>query len=132
MTDDRIHTIRIDAPPERAWAALTEPDLVRRYYFDTALRTTWVVGSPVELVADDGTVAITGVLLAYDPPRSYSHTFIALWGDAPDDQGTLTWTVEPDGDGCRVTQVHSGGSGQETDDGSRELLAALKELLEAA
>lgn len=128
---DRVLSIRIEASPAAAWAALTDPEILRRWYFDTAVRTTWEVGSPIEFVGDDGEVAITGVVLAYDPPRSYSHTFVATWGPEPDDQGSLTWTVEPDGDGCRVTQVHAGGHGEETADGSRQLLDALQALLES-
>lgn len=132
MTADRIYTVTIAASPEAAWAALMEPDRVRHWYFDTAVRTTWEEGSIIDYVGDDGEVAMTGVVTSFDPPRSFAHTFIAVWSGEPDDQGTLTWTVEPDEAGVRVTLVHSGGSGVETADGSRDLVAALKQYLEAA
>ena len=132
MTADRVYQLQIAATPEAAWAALTEPDQVRRYYFDTAVRTTWEVGSTIEYVEDDGSVAITGIVTTFDPPHSFGHTFIATWSEAPDDQGTLTWTIEPDGDGVLVTLVHSGGSGAETAEGSQQLINDFKGYLESA
>lgn len=131
MTADRVYRVRIAATPEAAWRAITDPETVRRYYFDTAIRTDWVVGHDVEFVGDDGVVHIRGELLSYDPPRSYAHRFIAYWGQNPENQGVLTWAVEPDGEGCAVTLVHSGGTGRETAEGSRHLVEALKELLES-
>ena len=130
MTADRLYQVKVAATPEAAWAALTEPDQVRHYYFDTSVRTTWQVGSPIDFVSDDGEVAMTGVVTSFDPPRSFAHTFIATWSGTPDDQGTLTWTIEPDGEGVTVTLLHTGGSGAETADGSQELIDGLKAYLE--
>jgi len=132
VTADRIYQVTIAATPEETWAALTDPDRVRNYYFDTAVRTTWEVGSPIDYVGDDGEVAMTGVVTSYDPPRSFAHTFIATWSETPDDQGSLTWTVEPHDEGTVVTLVHAGGSGAETADGSQELVDGLKAYLEGA
>jgi uncharacterized protein YndB with AHSA1/START domain len=132
MTADRVYQVRISASPEATWAALTEPEQVRNYYFDTAVRTTWEVGSPIDYVGDDGEVAMTGAVVSFEPPRSFSHTFIAVWSGEPDDQGTLTWTIEPEDAGVLVTLVHSGGSGAETADGSQELVDGLKRFLEGS
>ena len=132
MTADRLYQVSIAATPEETWAALTDPDRVRNYYFDTAVRTTWEVGAVIDYIDDDGDVAMTGVVLAFDPPRSFAHTFIATWSGSPDDQGSLTWTVEPDGEGVLVTLVHAGGSGEETAGGSKELIEGLKGYLEMA
>lgn len=134
MTDDstRIFRVQVNAPPDAAWAALTEPDRTRAWYYGTAARTSWEVGSALDYVDDDGTVQIRGRVLAFDPPRSFSHTFVATWDGEDDDQGTLTWTVEPDGDGCTITLLHVGGHGEETATGSQYLLGAVKEYLETA
>ena len=130
MTTDRIYQVKIAATPEATWAALVEPDRVRHYYFDTAVRTTWELGAVIDYIGDDGEVAMTGVVTSFDPPRSFAHTFIATWSETPDDQGTLTWTVEPDGEGTLVTLLHAGGTGAETADGSQELVDGLKRYLE--
>ena len=130
MTTDRLYQVKVAATPAAAWAALTEPERVRHYYFDTTPRTTWEVGALIDFVSDDGDVAMTGVVTSFDPPRSFSHTFIAMWSGTPDDQGTLTWTIEPDGEDVTVTLLHTGGSGAETADGSQELIDGLKAYLE--
>ena len=131
MTTDRVYRVHIAATPEAAWAALTEPERVRQYYFDTAVRTTWEVGTVIDYVDADGTVAMTGVVTSFDPPRSFAHTFVATWSETPDDQGTLTWSIEPEEGGVVVTLVHAGGSGEETADGSQELVEGLKQYLES-
>ena len=135
MTDDRIYEVEVSATPDAAWKALTDPDTVRKYYFDTAPRTTWEIGSPIEFVDDDGDAQIVGEVLEFEPPVRLAHTFIATWYGERDDQGSLHWEVTPTDDGCRITLIHRGAKaetreGSETADGSRHLIDALKELLE--
>ena len=137
MTDDRIYEVTVAAPAAQAWDALTDPDTVRRYYFDTAPRTTWEVGSPIEFVDDDGAPQIVGEVLEYEPPVRLAHTFVATWYGEPDDQGSLHWEITPTDEGCRITLIHRGAKaetreGSETAEGSRHLIGALKELLEQA
>ena len=137
MTDDRIYEVTVSASAEDVWKALTDPQTVRRYYFDTAPRTTWEVGSPIEFVDDDGDAQIVGEVLEFEPPTRLAHTFIATWYGERDDQGSLHWEVSPTDDGCRITLIHRGAKaetreGSETADGSRQIIEALKELLEAA
>ena len=109
---------------------------MRRYYFDTAPRTTWVVGSPIEFVDDAGEPQIIGEVLEFEPPTRLAHTFIATWYGEHDDQGSLHWEIAPTANGCRITLIHRGAraetrEGSETADGSRHLIDSLKELLEA-
>ncbi|MDM4762574.1 SRPBCC domain-containing protein [Galbitalea sp. SE-J8] len=102
MTENRVFRVRIAASPELTWAAITSPARTKRWYFDSEIRTTWEVGSPVDYVRGDA-LQITG----------------------------RTWEVEPDGDGCTVTLLHTGAYGQETADGSQHIVDALKAYLEA-
>ncbi len=137
MTDDRIYEVEVAASPGAAWSALTDPETVRRYYFDTAPRTTWEIGAPIEFLDADGEPQIVGEVLEFDPPRRLAHTFIATWYGAHDDQGSLHWEVAPTDTGCRITLIHRGAQagtreGAETADGSRHLIESLKELLETA
>lgn len=135
MTDDRIYEVEVAAAPLKVWEALTEPSTVRRYYYGTAPRTTWEIGSPIVFVDDDGEVQIEGVVLEFAPPRRLAHTFIATWYGGRDDQGSLHWEVTPSGAGSRVTLIHRGAQaatreGSETADGSRHIVDALKALLD--
>lgn len=136
MTADRVYEVEVTATPEAAWAALTDPATVRRYYYGTTPRTTWEVGSPIDFVDDDGDVQLTGTILEFDPPRRLAHTFIATWYGGRDDQGSLHWEVAPSAAGARITLVHRGAraetrEGAETSDGSRQLIHALRDLLGA-
>lgn len=48
MTNQTIKVgVEIAAPPERVWGALTDPEIVRQYFFGTRLETTWQPGSPI-------------------------------------------------------------------------------------
>jgi len=37
----------IDAPPERVWAALTDPEQIKEYMFGSEVVTDWAKGSPI-------------------------------------------------------------------------------------
>jgi uncharacterized protein YndB with AHSA1/START domain len=135
MTDDRVYEVDVTTTPERAWAALTDPDTVRRYYFGTAPRTNWELGSRIEFVDDAGDVQIVGEVLEFDPPIRLAHTFVATWYGGEDDQGSLHWEIMATTNGCRITLIHRGAradtrEGSETADGSRQIIEALKALLE--
>lgn len=138
MTEpDRVFTIDVAATPEAAWNALTEPATVRRYYFGTSPRTTWEIGATIDFVNDDGDVQLTGVILEFEPPRRLAHTFIATWYGTRDDQGSLHWEIEPTSSGSRITLIHRGArvesrEGDETFDGSRQVIEALRDVLDAA
>jgi len=86
MTADRVYEVEVTATPEAAWAALTDPATVRRYYYGTSPRTTWEVGSVIDFVDDDGAVQLTGTILEFEPPRRLAHTFIATWYGGRDDR----------------------------------------------
>jgi uncharacterized protein YndB with AHSA1/START domain len=138
MTEpDRVLQVEVTAPPAAAWAALTDPATVRRYYFETTPRTTWQIGAPIDFVDDDGETQLTGIVLEFDPPRRLAHTFIATWYGERDDQGSLHWEIEATDAGSRITLVHRGAraatrEGFETLDGSRHLIEAVRDLLGAA
>ena len=42
----RVET-RIDAPPDKVWAALTDKEKLRSFFFGSDIETDWRVGSPI-------------------------------------------------------------------------------------
>lgn len=40
-------TIRIHAPRDKVWEAITRPEIVKRYFFDADLKADWRVGGEV-------------------------------------------------------------------------------------
>jgi uncharacterized protein YndB with AHSA1/START domain len=37
----------IDAPPDKVWRALTDPELIKKYMFGSEVKTDWQPGSPI-------------------------------------------------------------------------------------
>jgi len=93
------NTIRIKAPMDSVWAALTEPEWTKKYMFNCAVDSDWKVGSPVlwkmehegkEIIPVKGHVEeiVPGRLLKYsvidpnigipDIPENYLHVTYAL------------------------------------------------------
>jgi uncharacterized protein YndB with AHSA1/START domain len=99
-------TIAIDAPRERVWAVLTDPDAAKEFMFGTELETDWSVGGPIRWrgVWKGKPYEDHGEILELEPGRRLVNThFSPLSGDedAPENYHTLTWTLE-DADGATV------------------------------
>ena len=101
-----IYVSYIETTPEELWEALTSSKFTTRYWWDTSLISDWKVGSSFEMVRGDGTVSDAGKVVAYDPPRLLSYTWIASWtGDV---KTTVRWELEPANQGTLVRIRHSG------------------------
>jgi uncharacterized protein (TIGR02246 family) len=89
-------------PPERVWAALTDPKEMLGWWGEADLEPT--VGGSVAVTwlntDDEGNHAVLrGTVRAWDPPR--------LLEIASDIHGTLRWELTPAGDGTLVRFVNS-------------------------
>ena len=40
-------SIDVNAPAAKVWEALTNPEIVKKYFFGTNVKTDWKVGSPI-------------------------------------------------------------------------------------
>ena len=90
----------LDHPPARVWAALTEPELQARWWSAGDIRP--VVGHRFTLdMAEWGQQQCE--VIEVDPERRLSYRFAEGVLDT-----TVTWTLEPEGDGTRLTLDHSG------------------------
>lgn len=130
--------IIIAATPERIWTALTVPGESQRWYFGTAIRSSFEIGSPLEYVDEAGVVQIRGTVVDVVPEQRLAHTFVALWSPevAGDSESRYEWQIEQVGEETtKVTIIHSGvvvGSAgeSEVEQGATVLLSALKTLIE--
>jgi uncharacterized protein YndB with AHSA1/START domain/DNA-binding transcriptional ArsR family regulator len=132
-----VSAIYIRATPESIWRALTETDFTRRYYFGSAIESTFAAGAPYRMTIGDE-LQIEGTILEADPPRRLVQTFHAVWEPsvAADAPTTVTWEIEESQPGvCRLTLVHDGlaaGSAtlEQVSGGWPLILSGLKTLLE--
>lgn len=109
-----VYTVYVRATPERLWAAITDPEATRRYYYGTLVQSDWQPGSAMRYVYPNGSLAADGEILEIDPPRRLVHTFDATWDDEvkPDRRHRVTWEIERLGSACRLTVEHSDFDGE--------------------
>jgi uncharacterized protein YndB with AHSA1/START domain len=134
-------SVTVRAPRERVWDAITQPAIVKQYFFGTDLDTDWKVGSPLffrgewqgKRYEDRGTV------LAYEPMNALEYNYWSAFSgaeDKPETRQIIRYQLEPVADGVSVTVTQSNVATQTSVDHSaqnwRGVLDAMKRLLENA
>jgi len=135
-TMEKVFEIYIRTTPERLWAAITDPETVKKYHFGAGLESDWTPGSRFEMThAGVSGPLLEGENLEVDPPRRLVQSQVALWSDDAKAEGTsrVTWEIEPVGDSCRLTVTHDQmreGASAELYGGWPMVLSGLKTWLE--
>ncbi|MCW5911088.1 MAG: SRPBCC domain-containing protein [Cyclobacteriaceae bacterium] len=80
------YTTTIQAPAEKVWAAITQPELVKQYFFGTSLVTDWKPGSPIYFRGEwEGKpYEDKGVVLKFDAPHELAYSYLSNWSGLPD------------------------------------------------
>jgi uncharacterized protein YndB with AHSA1/START domain/DNA-binding transcriptional ArsR family regulator len=132
-----VYEIYIRATPERIWQAITDPDLVQRYYFNSVIESDFQPGSPlIYRQADTGRLDIEGEVVEADPPRKLVHTMAVRWDpDVNDEPTRVTWEITPMGEACLLSVTHDGFTSEtetyhQTKGGWPMILSGLKTLVE--
>jgi uncharacterized protein YndB with AHSA1/START domain len=131
-----VYVTYIETTPEKLFQALTDSEFSKRYWFNTAFRTDWTVGTPFALVMD-GQVTDTGTVLEFDPPKRLAYTFHNETNEAArkEKPSRVTFTLRPHGKVVKLTLTHEDFvPGSVNLDGIAKgwpaILAGLKSLLE--
>jgi uncharacterized protein YndB with AHSA1/START domain len=139
-----VYVTYIRTPPEKLWAALTDPQTIRKFWFGITAECDWKPGSSWRLIFNDGRVADTGEILEALPGKrlvirwrnefkpelkaeGYSRCTMEIeMADYYPDLGAkavkLTIHHELEGDGTKFVEAVSGGW--------PKVLSNLKSLLE--
>ena len=139
-----VYVTYIRSTPEKVWQALTDQQMIRKYWFGMTAECDWKPGSSWRLKFEDGRTADTGEVLEAVPPKrlvlkwrnefkpelkaeGYSRCTmdIELADYYPDFGGKavkLTITHETEGEGTKLIEAVSGGW--------PKVLSNLKSLLE--
>lgn len=102
-------TITIAAPPEKVWAAITEPEYIVRWFGQGATLEAVAVGAD-GVFSFDGWGDFPVRIEELDAPRMIAYR----WGNQsataldPDHSTVFRFTLEPQGDGTQLTVVESG------------------------
>jgi len=123
---------------DKLWAALTQGDFTRQYFFGRRMESDWKQGSTWKLFMEDGRLDCHGIVLECDPPRWLAFTWKVDWIESMRalPESKVTFKLEPLGEVVRLTvsehhddtldpKFHQGGR-----DGWPMILSGLKTLLE--
>jgi uncharacterized protein YndB with AHSA1/START domain/DNA-binding transcriptional ArsR family regulator len=127
---DFILATYIRTTPKALWAALTQPEYTRQYYYGTDVDADLRVGGRFSY-SRGGEMSLDGEILEIEPERKLVHTFKALW--APEGQDTrVMFEIEQMGDTCKLTVTHfdAAKAMAGVEDGWPMILAGLKTVLE--
>jgi uncharacterized protein YndB with AHSA1/START domain len=100
-------SIRLKAPLNAVWEALTQPALMKGWMHDSEIEiiTTWEVGSPIIINVQEASYKTafqnTGVVLQFVKDRvlEYSHlSSLSRLPDEPENYTIIRFTLQPDED----------------------------------
>jgi uncharacterized protein YndB with AHSA1/START domain len=104
----------IDAPPDKVWRALTEPELIKKYMFGSEVTTDWQPGSPITWKGEfEGReYEDKGEIIAVEPGQRLEVThFSPLTGqeDRPENYHRVRYALQQTtgGTSVRLTQDNS-------------------------
>jgi uncharacterized protein YndB with AHSA1/START domain len=129
----------LPANTAKVWEALTKPEMIKQYLFDTQVTTDWKVGSPIIYngVWQGKPYQDKGKILEVVPEKRLVSTFwSALAGqpDSPEYYKTVRYELSPQGIATHLVITQDNNESQEEADHSSHnwqiVLDGLKKLLE--
>ena len=89
-----VYVTYIRTTPANLWAALTEPQFIRQYWFGFTIECAWKQGSPWKMVRPDGSLTDKGEILEIDPPRRMVIGWHNEWSPEMKAEGPSRCTIE--------------------------------------
>jgi len=94
---------RYARPIEKVWAALTVPERIADWFAEVETLDLRL-GGAIHLSFPEVNYRIQGVITVLEPPRRLTWT----WPREAGGESTVSFDLEPDGDGCRLTLTERG------------------------
>ena len=141
MAIDKIlnKTVLIKATPAQVWEALTNPELIKQWLFDTNVISDWNVGSPILFTGNwQGTdYKDKGTILQFEKEKVFQYNYWSGFSGLPDSieyYSIITFTLEPTPNGTQLTLTQSNfatETGYEHSEKNWEtVLALMKDIIE--
>lgn len=98
----------VNSPVSKVWDALTNPRIVKEYFFGSDLVTDWKVGSPVIFQGEyEGKpYKDRGIVLEYSPNKSLAYSYLSNWAgleDKPENYLMVSYHVRELANGTELT-----------------------------
>ena len=132
---------RIEAPVARVWAALTQPEWVKQYFFGSQLDTSWTPGSPIYFRGEwEGKpYEDRGTVLEYEADKRLAYNYFSSWAtveDRPENYQVIAYEVAAQDGGTLLTITQSNVSTEEAKDHSEQnwemVINEMQKLVEVA
>ena len=104
-----VYVTYIRTTPEKLWSALTDPELMKQYWFGMHCESRWTAGSPWKLVSSGGQIFDAGEIVEADPPRR----LVIRWQNQHKPELTAegpslcTMELEPNGSAVKLSITHT-------------------------
>ena len=108
-TSKFVYVTFIRTTPEKLWSALTNPEMMKQYWFGMHQETDWTAGSSWRMLFPDGRVADQGEIVEADPPKR----LVIKWRNEfrpelkAEGYALCTYEIEPKGDVVKLAITHT-------------------------
>ncbi len=106
----QVYELYIRAGQQQVWDAITNPEIVARFFHGAQVESTYQVGSPIRSWAPDRSMLWgDNTVLDCDPPRKLVHTWRSLYDQelAEEPESRVTWEIEEQPGGfSKLTLIH--------------------------
>lgn len=129
----------INAPVTKVWDAITKPELIKQYLFNTDVISDWKVGSPIVYRGEwEGKpFEDKGKIVKFEPEKQLVSThWSPLSGvpDTPENYHTVTYDLVPREDKTELTITQDNNANEQervhSEENWKTVLVGLKNLLE--
>jgi uncharacterized protein YndB with AHSA1/START domain len=114
-------TITIAVPRSKVWEAITNPELVKKYFFNTDVKSTWKKGDPIKFTGEwEGKpYEDKGIILDIEKEKLLKYSYYSSWTgkpDVPENYHNVTYKLKDVGANTEYTVEQEG---LETEDAAR-------------
>jgi uncharacterized protein YndB with AHSA1/START domain len=129
----------IEAPATKVWEALTNPEIIKQYFFGTEVVSEWEKGSSIIFKGtwEDKPYEDKGTILDIVPGKLLRYNYYNSWFSAPDvpeNYANITYELTPDNGKTLLTITQDGFEDEEKKAHSEKnwnwILNELKKLIE--
>jgi uncharacterized protein YndB with AHSA1/START domain len=125
-------SVSIDAPISEVWNALTDPSKIKQYMYGAEVQSDWKEGSPIEWNGEfqGKKFKDKGKLLKIEPNKELAYTHMSSMSgeaDVPENYHTVTYKLEPEAKGTRLTLSQDGNKSEKEKASSEEMWSSMLE-----
>ena len=131
--------VKFKAPIAKVWQGLTDPAMVKVYFFGTDLKTSWRVGEPITFSGEwDGhKYEDKGTILDIDPGRYVKYSYWSSMSgteDKPENYANVSYNLTENNGETTLTLTQDNVKNQEAKEHSEQnwqgIFGELKKLIE--